>query len=132
MKKILLILPFLILLQANISAQVTAVMTVSVRVVSGVNAQSPSDLYLTRNLDNSQRGEVTFTTTPYSDVEIETNDSCTLSNNSGHSIKIKTDGLFVSNPESGAYSLSINGKLPLNKELTGNYTGNLVTTIVYL
>lgn len=132
MKKILLILPFLLILQADISAQVTAVLKVSVNVVSGVKAETPANLFLSNSPTNSHNGEVIITSSPSSDVEIETKESCTLTNNSGHSIQIKTDSLFDFNPDSGTHSLSINGDLPSNKKISGNYTGNLVTTIVYL
>lgn len=132
MKKILLILPFLLIFQTNISSQVTAVMKVSVNVVSGAKAETPANLFLSNNQNNSHQGEVIITSSPNADIDVFTSEEFTLTNNLGETISIETDSLLDVDSSLGTYTLSINGDLPSNKKLSGKYTGNLVTTIVYL
>ena len=132
MKKILLILPFLLILQADISAQVTAVMKISVRVVSGVNVEKVSNLLVSSNSENSLRGQLVITSSPNSEIAVTTSDDCTLVNELGETLTLHTNSVLDSNATSGAHHLSLGGQFPNKTSLSGTYKGNLVTTIVYL
>lgn len=116
----------------GLRAQETTVMTVSVKVISGVNAEKISDLYLTDRPSSIHDGEIIITTAPRSDVFISVDENSKLTNSQGETFQIKTDSLITSDTRSGTSLVSISGSLPENKKLAGRYTGTVTTTIVYL
>lgn len=132
MKKTISLLPLLLLLSVGLRAQATAVMKVSVQVISGVKAEKINNLYLTDDLSADHNGEIIFSTTPLSDIFIFVEENSILTNASGESFQIKTDSLITSDTNTGRSAASISGSLPENKKLSGQYTGSVTTTIVYL
>lgn len=132
MKKTLLTLLFLLLLQISASAQIAVVMKISARVVSGVKVEKISNLFVSSSIENSLHGQLVITSSPNSEIQIETNDDCILANESGETLTLQTNSVLDFNPNSGVYRLSLGGKLPKKSSLSGNYKGNLVTTIIYL
>ncbi|MEP1151153.1 MAG: hypothetical protein ABJH08_05435 [Balneola sp.] len=132
MKKILLILSFLLLSQISASAQEIAVMKVSVNVVSGAKAEQISDLFISANSNESLSGQLIITSSPNSEIQVQTDSDCTLVNESGEIITVQTNSLLNLDNNTGAHHLSLNGKLPKEALASGNFKGNLVTTIVYL
>jgi|11_taG_2_1085331.scaffolds.fasta_scaffold00005_226 hypothetical protein len=132
MKKISLLLSLLLFLSVNLRAQETAIMTVSVKVISGVKAEKISDLYLTNDSSGIEDSEVIVSSAPHSDVLISVEENSTLTNSLGETFQIETDSLITSDTSSGTSLVSISGSLPENKELSGRYTGMVTTTIIYL
>lgn len=132
MKKTYFLLPLMLFLSVVLRAQETAIMTVSVNVISGVKAEKISDLYLTNDTSSIHDGEIIITTAPLSDVFISVEEESMLTNSHGETFQIKTDSLISSDTYSGTSLVSISGSLPENKELAGQYTGTVTTTIVYL
>ncbi|MBR9919033.1 hypothetical protein GYB29_15495 [bacterium] len=132
MKKTSLLLSLLLFLSVNLRAQETAIMTVSVKVISGVKAEKISDLYLTNDSSGIEDSEVIVSSAPHSDVLISVEENSTLTNSLGETFQIETDSLITSDTSSGTSLVSISGSLPENKELSGRYTGMVTTTIIYL
>lgn len=132
MIKTLLILSFLAFIATDADAQVSAVMKVSVTVVSGAKAEIPSDLFLSNNPDAAKHGEIIITSSPNSDIAMYSDQNCTLVNDLGEIINVETDSLLEVDSVAGIHKLSLNGVLPANTRLAGSYTGNIVTTIVFL
>lgn len=132
MKKVFFLLPLMLFLSLGLRAQETTIMTVSVKVISGVNAEKISDLYLTDRASSIHDGEIIITTTPRSDVFISVDENSMLTNSQGETFQIETDSLITSDTRSGTSLVSISGSLPENKKLAGRYTGTVTTTIVYL
>ncbi|MBO6573213.1 MAG: hypothetical protein JJ958_12310 [Balneola sp.] len=132
MKKTSLLLSLLLFLSVNLRAQETAIMTVSVKVISGVKAEKISDLYLTNDSSGIEDSEVIVSSAPHSDVLISVEENSTLTNSLGETFQIETDSLITSDASSGTSLVSISGSLPENKELSGRYTGMVTTTIIYL
>lgn len=132
MKKTSLLLSLLLFLSVNLRAQETAIMTVSVKVISGVKAEKISDLYLTNDSSGIEDSEVIVSSAPHSDVLISVDENSMLTNSQGETFQIETDSLITSDTRSGTSLVSISGSLPENKKLAGRYTGTVTTTIVYL
>jgi uncharacterized membrane protein len=132
MKKLFLILPLLLLFATHGLAQVTAVMKVSVTVISGAKTEITSNFFLSDNPVSAKHGEVIVTSSPNSEVAVYSDENCTLTNDLGEIINVATDSLLEIDSTTGTHTLSLNGKLPTTKKLAGKYTGNMVTTIVYL
>ncbi len=132
MKKTSLLLSLLLFLSVSLRAQETAIMTVSVKVISGVKAEKISDLYLTNDSSGIEDSEVIVSSAPHSDVLISVEENSTLTNSLGETFQIETDSLITSDTSSGTSLVSISGSLPENKELSGRYTGMVTTTIIYL
>jgi hypothetical protein len=132
MRKLLLILTFSWCFAAVGTAQVTAVMKVSAEVISGVNVQKASDLFISENSSKSHAGEIIINSSPSSDIQIITQENFTVKNSSGEIILIEADSLLDFNATTGTHSLKVNSQLPAANSIPGNYTGNMLTTIVYL
>lgn len=132
MRKTLLILSFLTFLASAADAQVTTVMKVSVTIVSGAKTEIPSNLFLSDNPNDAKHGEIIITSSPNSDVAMYSDENCELTNDLGEVISIETGSLLETDSTSGTYKLSLNGALPTDENLSGNYRGHMVTTIVYL
>lgn len=132
MKKILLILSFLLLSQLPASAQAIAVMKVSVNVVSGAKTEQISNLFISGDSKNSLNGQLVITSSPNSEIQVHTNSDCTLENEFGEKLTVQTNSVLKLDNITGAHHLSLNGKLPKGTPPSGKFIGNLVTTIVYL
>ena len=132
MKKSCLILLVMLFSALSASAQVTAIMQASVKIVSGVQAEQVSSLQLSENLSSAHDGEVIITSSPLSEVFIFVDENSVLTNSIGETVEIKTDSLVNADIESGKSSISISGSLPEKKKIIGQYSGTVVTTIVYL
>merc|ERR1711974_155428 len=101
MKKTSLLLSLILLLPVGLHAQATAVMKVSVEVVSGVKAEKLTNLYLTDDVSADHNGEIIITTTPLSDILISVEENSTLTNSLGETFQIETDSLITSDTSSG-------------------------------
>ena len=119
-------------MSVGLHAQATAVMKVSVQVISGVKAEKITNLYLSDDISADHNGEIIISTTPLSDVFIFVDENSVLTNTSRETFQIKTDSLITSDTNTGTSAVSISGSLPANKKLSGQYTGSITTTIVYL
>ena len=132
MKKTFLALIFSLFLSITAHAQASAVMRVSVEIVSGVKAEKVSNLYLSNNPLSAHDGEVIISTTPLSDTVIFVQENSLLTNAIGETIEVKTDSLVSKNTTSGKHSISISSTLPKSDQINGQYSGSVVTTIIYL
>ncbi len=132
MKTTILILSFSLFLHFDLLAQASAVMQVSVEIISGVKAQKTSNLYLTVDDNSDHDGEVIISATPLSDVFIFVDDQSVLTNSIGETIQIQTDSLITSNEQTGTRAVSVSGSLPKKQINGGRFTGTITTTIVYL
>ena len=132
MKKTFFLLPLLILFSVGLCAQVTSTMTVSAQVISGVKTEKISNLYLSNHSSSAHNGEIIISSSPLSDVFIFVEENSVLTDSSGDTFQIETDSLISSDTHTGISAVSISGTLPSNKNLTGQYSGTITTTIVYL
>ncbi|MEO1022819.1 MAG: hypothetical protein AAFW89_09750 [Bacteroidota bacterium] len=111
----------------------SAVMQVSVNVVSGANAsvQSPMQ-YLTPGSTTLEAGNVVLATLPHSDILVSTPEKAPLVNKHGNLIAYAPQKKLTSDPASGVHTITMDGDLKSQTPLTGHYFGHLKTTVEYL
>jgi len=132
MKKIALILTLLLAFSLQIDAQVTAVMKVTVQVVSGSKVVAPGNFILTKENNTLESGRMEVTSAPTSDIEITMDRKIYLSDkNSATSILIDAKPI-IRKHKSGKHSVSIKTNVSEIQKLNGNYEGTIVTTFNYL
>lgn len=132
MKKITLILTLLLAFSLQIDAQVTAVMKVTVQVVSGSKVVAPGNFILTKENNTLESGRMEVTSAPTSDIEITMDRKIYLSDkNSATSILIDAKPI-IRKHKSGKHSVSIKTNVSEIQKLNGNYEGTIVTTFNYL
>jgi predicted lipoprotein len=132
MKKIALILTLLLAFSTQIDAQVTAVMKVTVQVVSGSKVVAPGNLILTKENDMLEGGHMEVTSAPKSDIEITIDRKIYLTDKNKTSSHLITAKPVIKKHKSGKYSVSIETNVSEIKNLDGNYEGTIVTTFNYL
>ncbi|MBO6794587.1 MAG: hypothetical protein JJ895_11795 [Balneolaceae bacterium] len=122
----------LLLVSTNISAQksATAVMNVSVTVVSGVTLSEVNSVDI--NFDNNTvtEGGFEITTPKHLDADISNQESVVITNQFGESITINSDSTSSVTDDVHSIKLGANFGSEL-ANLRGTYEGTLTTTITY-
>lgn len=132
MKKIALILTLILTFSLQIDAQVTAVMKVTVQVVSGSKVVAPGNLILTKENNTFKGGHMEVTSAPKSDIEITIDRKFYLTDKNKTSSHLITAKPVIKKHKSGKHSVSIETNVSEIKNLDGNYEGTIVTTFNYL
>lgn len=132
MIKFFLIIAFSLFLSGNTLAQSSAVMRVSVTVVSGVSAEKNNDFVLSLNPTHNSKGEIVFTSNPYVDVDITTEQDLTIKNTDGDKLSLKTDTLIKSDNKLGKHTVSIGSNSIQLDQANTDYKGSIRATINYL
>ena len=131
------ILFFLLALTASetIKAQATAVMKVSVTVVSGAGIQGLTDLEVSNSASSTDaysNGSFTVVSSPNTEVLVNHQKSVLTTNETGSQLTIPTYSSIKHDSVKGTHTISFKAELPKNKPTAGLYKGSLNTTIEYL
>lgn len=133
--KIALLFFFAFIVNTSLKAQATAVMKVSVTVVSGAGIQSITDLELSNPTSSSaaySNGSFTVISPPNTDVLVNHQKNVRATNGSGNHLTIPTYSSIEHDSVKGTHTVSFKASLPQNKPVAGFYKGSLNTTIEYL
>lgn len=119
----------------TIKAQATAVMKVSVTVVSGAGIQGLTDLELSNATSSTaaySNGSFTVVSSPNTEVLVNHQKSVLTTNATGNQLTIPTYSSIEYDSVKGTHTVSFKAELPKDKPIAGFYKGSLNTTVEYL
>ena len=130
--KILLLLLGTVFLPGLVQAQktATATMRVTVTVLSGATLTDVTPLEMDFNNNEVKGGTFRFTAPVNADTEVTISEDVTLKNQYGEELTLKSDSLHKI--ENNIHEVDIDVDLPRERNLNGQYTGTVVTTVYYL
>lgn len=121
---------------SHLIAQVSAVMQVKATIISGAGFSSLEenaiDLSQANLSGNVSAGSFQLSTAPGADISIHLKENPILINENGEVMKVAPLSLIQNISNTGNHHISINGNIPVQDNLNGQYNGSVTAVIDYL